>query len=70
MSVASCTATFIGSALPSLSFVWRCKNMRCRKIICELEWDGLPMRHKCDCNEWTRLPEHLDASLRTDRRKW
>jgi hypothetical protein len=71
VSVASCTASFVGLGLPTLSFVWRCKNERCRKIICELEWDGrTPLRHRCGCNAWTVLPHDAASSMRTDRRKW
>ena len=71
MSVASATATFVGTALPRLSLVWRCKNVRCRRIICELEWDGtLYHRHVCSCNTATVLPADAEQTLRTDRRKW
>ena len=72
--VAAATTAALGlaiAALPHVLFTWRCRNQRCRKMICELEWNGRAiLRHRCSCNTDTQLPEHAACSLRTDRSKW
>jgi hypothetical protein len=59
MSVASCTASFVGTALPPLLLTWRCVG--CRRVVAKLEYDGrtvIEVKHHC--NAWNRLPEHRD----------
>jgi hypothetical protein len=61
MSVASATATFVGTALPPLLLTWRCVG--CRRIVAKLTYDMttiIEVRHHCRGNPMNRLPDHAD----------
>jgi hypothetical protein len=67
VSVASCTATFVATALPPLLLTWRCSG--CRRVVAKLEYDGrtiIEVKH--GCNTWNRLPDHADRLSVEERR--